>query len=265
MRNPPASVTASRATTTLTTSSPPAMPHPASPLPVNPPATATTSVAATVPAAAARVALVAGATGLVGRAVLARLLADKQYSAVHCVGRRAPGQQDPKLRVHLTDSFSEFLVPPVDDVFIALGTTIKVAGSQQAFRALDLEAVVALARAARSAGATRLGVISAMGADMQSRVFYNRVKGDMEAQVCALGFDSVVIARPSLLTGDRASLHQPRRVAEEWALHAFKWLVPLIPANYRPVDAGQVACAWVKALQTATPGCHVLLSGELRA
>lgn len=181
------------------------------------------------------------------------------------MGRRAPGQQDPKLRVHLTDSFSEFLVPPVDDVFIALGTTIKVAGSQQAFRALDLHAVVALARAARSAGATRLGVISAMGADMQSRVFYNRVKGDMEAQVCALGFDSVVIARPSLLTGDRASLHQPRRVAEEWALHAFKWLIPLIPANYRPVDAGQVACAWVKALQAATPGCHVLLSGELRA
>ena len=222
-------------------------------------------MAATAPAAAARVALVAGATGLVGRAVLARLLADKQYSAVHCVGRRAPGQQDPKLRVHLTDSFSKFLVPPVDDVFIALGTTIKVAGSQQAFRALDRDAVVALARAARSAGATRLGVISAMGADRQSRVFYNRVKGEMEAQVCALGFDTVVIARPSLLTGDRASLNQPHRVGEEWALHAFKWLIPLIPANYRPVDAGQVACALVKALQTATPGCHVLLSGELQA
>ena len=265
MRNPHASVTASRATTTLTTSSLPAMLHPASPLPVNPLATVATSVAPTAPAAVARVALVAGATGLVGRAVLARLRADKQYSAVHCVGRRAPGQQDPKLRVHLTDSFSTFVAPPVDDVFIALGTTIKVAGSQQAFRALDLNAVVALARAARSAGATRLGVISAMGADRQSRVFYNRVKGEMEAQVCALGFDTVVIARPSLLTGDRASLNQPRRVAEEWALHAFKWLIPLIPANYRPVDAGQVACALVKALQTAAPGCHVLLSGELRA
>ena len=241
------------------------MPHPVSPLPVNPPATVATSVAATAPVAAARVALVAGATGLVGRAVLARLLADKPYSAVHCVGRRAPGQQDPKIRVHLTESFSTFVAPPVDDVFIALGTTIKVAGSQQAFRALDLDAVVALARAARSAGATRLGVISAMGAHRQSRVFYNRVKGEMEAQVCALGFDTVVIARPSLLTGDRASLHQPRRMAEEWALHAFKWLIPLIPANYRPVDAGQVACALVKALQTAAPGCHVLLSGELRA
>ena len=265
MRSPHASVTASRATTTLTTSSLPAMLHPASPLPVNPLATVATSVAPTAPAAVARVALVAGATGLVGRAVLARLLADKQYSAVHCVGRRAPGQQDPKLRVHLTESFSTFVAPPVDDVFIALGTTIKVAGSQQAFRALDLDAVVALAHAARSAGATRLGVISAMGADRQSRVFYNRVKGEMEAQVCALGFDTVVIARPSLLTGDRASLNQPRRVAEEWALHAFKWLIPLIPANYRPVDAGQVACALVKALQTAAPGCHVLLSGELRA
>lgn len=215
--------------------------------------------------AAERVALVAGATGLVGRAVLARLLADKQYSAVHSVGRRAPSRQNPKLQVHLTDSFSDFPVPPVDDVFIALGTTIKLAGSQQAFRALDLEAVVALARAARNAGATRLGVISAMGADRQSRVFYNRVKGEMEAAVCALGFHTVVIARPSLLTGDRALLQQPRRTGEQWALHAFKWLLPLIPANYRPVDAGQVAGGLVDALQTASAGCHVLLSGQLQA
>jgi len=72
--------------------------------------------------AAARVALVAGATGLVGRAVLARLLADKHYTAVHCVGRRAPSQQDPRLVVHLTDSFREFVSPPVNDLFIALGT-----------------------------------------------------------------------------------------------------------------------------------------------
>lgn len=266
MPKPHASVTASRATTTLTTSSRPAMHLPVSHPPVSPQATATTSVAATAPVVAvAREALVAGATGLVGRAVLAHLLADKQYSAVHCVGRRAPSQQDPKLRVHLTDSFGEFPVPAVDDVFIALGTTLKVAGSQQAFRALDLEAVVALARAARTAGATRLGVISAMGADRQSRVFYNRVKGEMEEAVCALGFDTVVIARPSLLTGDRASLNQPLRSGEQWALRAFKWLIPLIPANYRPVDAGQVACALVDTLQTTSAGCHVLLSGKLRA
>ena len=265
MHKPLASVTASRATTTLTTSSLPATLLPDSLPPGNPQATATTSVAATAPAAAAREALVAGATGLVGRAVLARLLADKQYSAVHCVGRRAPAQQDPKLRVHLADSFSEFVAPPVDDVFIALGTTIKVAGSQQAFRALDLGAVVALAHAARMAGATRLGVISAMGADSRSPVFYNRVKGEMEAAVCALGFDTVVIARPSLLTGDRASLNQPRRSGEQWALRALKWLIPLIPANYRPVDANRVACALVDTLQTASAGCHVLLSGKLRA
>ena len=180
------------------------------------------------------------------------------------MGRRAPGLQDPKLRVYIASSFNNFSVPPVDDVFIALGTTLKVAGSQEAFRALDLEAVVTLARAARSAGATRLGVISAIGADSRSRIFYNRVKGDMEAAVCTLGYDTVVIARPSLLMGDRASLGQPHRSGEQWATHIFKGFIPLIPANYRPIDAGQVACAWVDALQTAAEGCHVLLSGQLQ-
>lgn len=206
----------------------------------------------------------AGATGLVGRAVLARLLADKSYEAVHCVGRRAPAQQGPGLVLHLVDSFNNFAAPPVDDVFIALGTTIKVAGSREAFRAVDLDAVVALARAGRAAGATRLGVISAMGADSHSTVFYNRVKGEMEAAVANLGFATVVIARPSLLTGDRASLNQAKRPGEQWALRAAQWLSPLIPANLRPIDAGQVARALVSTLQTAGPGRHVLLSGDLR-
>lgn len=265
MQQPRASATASRATT-LTASSRPATPLPDSLLQGNRQATATTSVAAPAPAvAAARVALVAGATGLVGRAVLARLLADKQYSAVHCVGRRAPAQRDPRLVVHITDSFSGFAAPPVDDVFIALGTTLKVAGSKQAFRAVDFEAVVALARSGRAAGATRLGVISAMGANSQSPVFYNRVKGDMEAAVCALGFETVVIARPSLLSGDRASLQQTERPGEQWGLRALKWLKPLIPANYRPVDADQVARALVDTLQTAGPGHHFLRSGEIGA
>ena len=238
------------------------MPLPDSRLPANPPATAATSVA-TAPAAA-RVALVAGATGLVGRAVLARLLADKHYTAVHCVGRRAPAQQDPRLVLHLVDSFREFAAPPVDDVFIALGTTLKVAGSREAFRAVDFDAVVAVACAGRAAGAARLGVISAMGADSNSPVFYNRVKGEMEAAVVGLGFETVVIARPSLLAGNRASLKQAQRPGEQWALCAAKWLSPLIPANYRPVEADQVARALVKTLQSAGPGHHVLLSGDLR-
>jgi uncharacterized protein YbjT (DUF2867 family) len=216
------------------------------------------------------VALLAGATGLVGRAVLARLLADKpgnpypEYSAVHCVGRRAPVQQHPRLAVHLVDSFNDFTAPPLDDVFIALGTTIKVAGSREAFRAIDFDAVLAVARAGRMAGASRLAVVSAMGADSRSAVYYNRVKGEMEDAVRQLGFQTVVIARPSLLSGDRASLKQAPRLGEQWALRAAKWLNPLIPANYRSVEAGQVANALVDTLHSAGAGQHLLLSGEIR-
>src|SRR5690606_8438631 len=113
----------------------------------------------------------------------------------------------PRLRLHVLDfTAAELRVPPADDVCIALGTTIKAAGSQAAFRRVDFDAVVNTARAARAAGATRLAVVSALGADARSRVFYNRVKGEMQQAVQALGYDAVVIAQPSLLVGDRTAL-----------------------------------------------------------
>lgn len=211
-----------------------------------------------------RTALVAGATGLVGQAILAMLLADKRYSAVHVVGRRAPGVQHPKLQVHISTSLTNWACPAVDDVFIALGTTIKVAGSKAAFKAVDFEAVVAIARAAKAAGASRLAVVSAMGASPASGVFYKQVKGEMEAAVSALGFDAVVIARPSLLAGDRDALKQPERVAEKFSLVAFKLLRPLIPANYRSINASRVAESMVGKLQTARSGQYVLLSGDMQ-
>lgn len=210
-------------------------------------------------------ALVAGATGLVGQAVLARLLADKAYSTVHTVGRRTPARQHARLVVQVTDSFNEFNAPAVDDVFIALGTTIKVAGSREAFRAVDFDAVVAVARAARAAGATRLGVVSAMGADSRSPVFYNRVKGEMEDAVQGLGFETVVIARPSLLAGDRTALKQAPRPGEKWALAAMTLFKPLVPNNYRAIPAADVAAALIAAVQLGQPGTRVLLSGELRS
>ena len=179
------------------------------------------------------------------------------------VGRRAPYQQNPKLVVHIAKSFSDIKLPPVNDVFIALGTTIKVAGSASAFRAVDFDAVLAVARAARSAGALRLGVVSAMGANSQSKVFYNRVKGEMESALVTLGFDAVVIARPSLLAGDRDSLKQAARPAEKLALWAFRLFKPFIPANYRTVEASEVAHALVNALKSTRAGQHVLLPSEL--
>lgn len=215
-------------------------------------------------AADARVALVAGATGLVGREILARLLADKSYSAVHCVGRRPPGTTHPKLVNHLLEDFTAFQAPAVDDVFIALGTTIKVAGSQQAFRAIDFEAVLAVARSARVAGARRLGIVSAMGADPRSRIFYNRVKGEMESSVSRLGYDRVVFARPSLLSGDRSTLGQPQRAAEKWAATTMRLLRPLTPANYRAISASDVADALVNAVKSGLAGQKVLLSGDMQ-
>jgi uncharacterized protein YbjT (DUF2867 family) len=209
------------------------------------------------------VALVAGATGLVGQAVLARLLADKRYSAVHCVGRRAPAQRDLKLAVHLADSFAGFTAPPVDDVFIALGTTIKTAGSRAAFRAVDFDAVLAVARAGRIAGATRLGVVSAMGADSHSAIFYSRVKGEAEEALLHLGFPTLVVVRPSVLAGERESLGQPPRAGEKIAISLSRLFGGLIPANYQAIAADKVARTLVEEVATRQ-GHHVILSGEMQ-
>jgi uncharacterized protein YbjT (DUF2867 family) len=215
-------------------------------------------------AVAARVALVAGATGLVGREVLAALLADKHTSAVHSLGRRTLPLTHPKLTQHIVDFAALPELPRTDDVFICLGTTIKVAGSQQAFRAVDYEAVVAVAHAAIAQGATKLGVVSAMGADAKSGIFYNRTKGEMEAAVSALGYQSVSIAQPSMLAGNRASLDQPVRKGELWALNMSRWLGPLIPANYRSILVTDVAAGLVRAVKAGRPGVQRLLSGQLQ-
>ena len=209
----------------------------------------------------------AGATGLVGQAVLAGLLTDKHYTAVHAVGRRPLALTHPKLIGHEVDFSSLTSLPGiehVDDVFIALGTTIKVAGSKAAFRAIDCDAVLAVARAARQAGARRLGVVSAMGADPDSSVFYNRVKGEMETALRALQFPVLVIARPSLLTGNRAALKQSQRFGESLGSLAMHWFKPLIPLNYQAIPAEQVGQALVEAVRDAKNGTHVLLSGQLR-
>lgn len=215
-------------------------------------------------AASPRTVLIAGATGLVGREILDGLLADASVKAVHSLARRDIGATHFKLTQHRVD-YSRALpaLPRVDEAFVALGTTIKVAGSQQAFRAVDHDAVLAVARAARAAGATRLGVVSAMGADPRSRIFYNRVKGETEADLAGLGFETLVIARPSFLAGDRESLGQPLRGGEKLALDVSRWLAPLIPANYASVQASSVANALLEAVRTST-GKRLVLSGELR-
>ncbi|MDB5641983.1 MAG: uncharacterized protein JWN07_1300 [Hyphomicrobiales bacterium] len=209
-----------------------------------------------------RVAL-AGATGLVGQFLLEGLLADPAVSAVHVFGRRAPGVAHPKLTAHVVDFAALAALPPVDEVYLALGTTIKVAGSQPAFRAVDFDANLALARAALAAGATRAGLVSAMGADSGASVFYSRVKGELEEALRALGFAGLVIARPSLLLGDREALGQPARLMEKISMRAAGLLAPLIPANYRAIPAKDVAHALLARVPVAH-GVEVLPSGAMQ-
>ena len=216
---------------------------------------------------APRVALLAGATGLIGAALLALLRDSPRYRHTHVLLRRAvPGlRADARVTPHIVDfALLPDPLPAVDDAYIALGTTIKVAGSQAAFRAVDFDFVLNTARAVRAAGATRVAVVSALGADPHSSVFYNHVKGEMEAAIASLGFESVVIAQPSLLGGDRAALGQPTRAAEVWINRLLKPWSALVPRGVRPIEAGAVARALLTATLAARPGVRVLSSAQMQ-
>jgi uncharacterized protein YbjT (DUF2867 family) len=210
-----------------------------------------------------RTVIIAGASGLVGREILQGLLTDPAVSAVHSVGRRAPAIVHPKLTIHVLDFAALPALPAADEVYLALGTTIKVAGSESAFRAVDYDANLAVAKAALAAGVRRAGLVSAMGADADANVFYNRVKGELEDALAQLPFDALVIARPSLLIGDRESLGQPSRRGEALGYKLSRTLGFLIPRNYKPIKASAVAQALLSKVSTAR-GKSVLLSGSMQ-
>lgn len=218
----------------------------------------------------ARTAWVAGGTGLIGRSVLPLLLASQRYSAVHALVRSQASNLPPSIKLHRHRvDFESLATAPAtphaaaDDVFILLGTTLRDAGSEAGFRRIDYDAVLAVARAARIAGATRIAVVSAVGADKSSKVFYNRVKGEMEQAIAALGYRSVVIARPSLLMGDRRALGQARRPGEDWALRLIGPIRRFVPLRWRPIPARTVARALVRAMIEGQPGVRVLQAGHL--
>jgi uncharacterized protein YbjT (DUF2867 family) len=215
-----------------------------------------------MPASSSRTALLAGATGLIGGQILEALLADPGVAKVQVLVRRPLGTSHAKLSVDVVDFSRLPAVERVDEVYLALGTTIRVAGSREAFRAVDLDANLAVARAAVAAGAKRVALVSAVGASAQSPVFYNRVKGELEDALKAMNLGALVIAQPGLLLGDRKALNQPSRIGEELATPFLKLLSPILPGAFRPVDAKAVAQSLVKTLPTAK-GLVVLSSDEL--
>ncbi|WP_093376369.1 NAD(P)H-binding protein [Variovorax sp. OV329] len=206
--------------------------------------------------------VLAGATGLIGDLVLKDLLLDPGVAKVQVLARRPLATSHPKLQVHVVDFRKLPALEPVDEAYLALGTTIKIAGSQEAFRAVDLDANLAVANAALAAGAKRMALVSAVGADAKSAVFYNRVKGELEDALKALQLDALVIAQPSLLLGDRKALKQPPRFGEGFAAPLMTLISPLLPRRYRPVRGEAVAKALVRTLPAAK-GLVVLSSDEL--
>jgi uncharacterized protein YbjT (DUF2867 family) len=204
---------------------------------------------------------------LVGNYVLLFLLADPGWSRVITVGRRATPTQHAKLDQRVLDLGELETVtdlPSVDDVFCCLGTTIKQAGSQQAFRRVDHEYVLGLARAGLRAGATQFVLVSAIGADPESRVFYSRVKGETEAAVRNLPYRGVQIFRPSLLLGARPEFRLGERIAMLGAPVMTGLLFGRL-RRYRPIQAATVARAMVTIAHEAPRGPNVFEYDAMRA
>jgi len=208
-------------------------------------------------------AIVAGATGLVGSRLVAVLLADPDYETIHALVRHPLGIADPKLREHSVDfsRLTDFAWPVGDDVYCCLGTTIRVAGSQAAFREVDYDYPLAIARGAQAHGAKQFLFVSAMGADARSSVFYSRVKGELEVAIAALGYGAAIAFRPSLLAGNR----RENRAGERVTLTVMQPLRWLVPRKYRPVADVAVARAMADYAKRGLAGFHVVPSDAIQA
>jgi uncharacterized protein YbjT (DUF2867 family) len=203
---------------------------------------------------------IAGATGLVGGETLGALLADQSVSEVLAVVRRTTGRTHAKLvekRVDFEQLEEALHGLSANTAFCCLGSTIKQAGSQTQFRHIDHDYALAFARAARHANVTHMLVVTALGADPRSRVFYNRVKGELEQALDALAFPVLTIVRPSLLIGERSE----SRLGEKLAAP----LLRMMPKSLRGIEGRTVGRALVRLAHEQASGRRVVLSKELHA
>lgn len=207
-----------------------------------------------------KTAVLFGATGLVGHFLLDALLADERYSAVNVFLRRPSGKTHPKLNEFIVDfskpdSFRENVRG--DELFCCLGTTIRAAGSQEAFRKVDFQFVKDAAEAAKANGIKSFLVVSSLGADAGSLNFYYRTKGEMENAVRAMDFPKCVICRPSMLLGPRNEFRLGE-FAGKIIMTAFSFITP---AKYKAVKASVVANAMIKAAND--PSVNGILESNL--
>ena len=203
--------------------------------------------------------LLLGATGLVGRELLSLLLDDDDVQRVVVITRRPTGAKHAKLDERVIDldqmdAHAEAF--QVDQIFCALGTTIRQARTKERFRVVDHDYALTAAKLGKAKGARHYLLVSALGADADSRVFYNRVKGEVERDVIAVGYRGTTIVRPSLLLGIRTEVRLGERIASR-----FGWLAP---SRYKPIAARDVAKALIQLAKEDAPGVRVVESRELR-
>lgn len=211
-----------------------------------------------------KTALIAGYTGLIGSQLLSILLKSNHYEKVIALGRRNLDIQHPILVQQKVDFNNIHLdEQKIDDVFCCLGTTMKKAGSKEKFRLVDFHYPVSLASYCLNNGAKQFLLVSSMGADEKSKIFYNQVKGEVENAVSKLGYPRLDMLRPSLLLGDRGE----SRFAEDLGkvamkLFGFLFLGPL--KNYQAIDSGKVARAMIYYAQEEAEGNYFHLSADLQ-
>ena len=207
-----------------------------------------------------KTAIVLGATGLIGKKVTEHLLKNDTYSTVIILVRKPLNINHPKLKQHIFnyDAIDNTLLKG-DDLFCCLGTTIKTAGSKEAFRKVDLDYVVNVAKASKGNGINHFAVISAMGANKNSTVFYNQIKGEMEESIKAIGFNSTYIIRPSLLLGDRKEFRFGELIGKFFMIT----LSFLIPKKYRAIYDVQVAISMIHFMSHTEHGYFIKENDEL--
>ena len=211
-----------------------------------------------------KIALIAGGTGLIGNQLIKLLLASNLYQKVISVGRRRLEITNNKL-IQQVVNFDDLDIDieHIDDVFCCLGTTMKLAGTKEKFRQVDFQYPVALANWSFNHGAKHFLLVSSMGADALSNIFYNQVKGEVEQAVSRMGFSRVDIFRPSLLLGPRKDTRLAESLGKVLMLAlSFIFIGPL--KNYKAIESRKVAVAMISLADEGRPGNYIHLSSVLQ-
>ena len=210
-----------------------------------------------------KVALIVGTSGLIGGQLLELLLAEDHYANVIAVSRKPLALIHPKVENLIVDfnRLSEYATRlKADDVFCCLGTTMKQAGSETAFRKVDFEYPLQIATITKAAGASQFLLITALGANKKSSIFYNRVKGEVEAAIGELAFKTYHVFRPSFLQGDRIE----KRIGEQSTNVFFNIFGFLVPKKFKAIDSAKVARAMLAKAKEGKQGAFIHESDVLQ-